>query len=91
MFLPRRFAVVSLLLCSMEIAIFLLLIFTVHLLSIYGSGIRGIAAITYLVCVPGSLVCAVIGLIFDRRRATALIALGVASVCGYFCTLQVLV
>jgi MFS family permease len=91
MFIPRRFAVIALLLCLMEMVIFGLLIAIVHLSFGYSSGIQFVAAITYLICVPGSFIFAIVGLIFDRRRTAALIACGAAIACGYFCTLQVLV
>jgi hypothetical protein len=87
----RRFAVLSLALCFLEILIFGSLIGLIHLHVDYGVGIKFVAAATYLTCVPGSLILAVVGLIFDRRRTTALIACGVSLVCGFLCTLQVLV
>jgi hypothetical protein len=51
MFIPRRFAVIALLLCLMEMVIFGLLIAIVHLSFGYSSGIQFVAAITYLICV----------------------------------------
>lgn len=87
----RRFAVISLALCLLEILIFGSLIGLIHLHFDYSVGIKGIAAATYLTCVPGSLILAIFGLIFDRKRTTAVIACGISVVCGLLCTLQVLV
>ena len=87
----RRFASISLLLCIVEIGIFACLIGLVHLRAGHYGAINAIAAYTYLFGVPLSLLCAVLGICFDSRRRTGILALGVAIACSYFCTLQMLV
>lgn len=87
----RRFGFASLVLCLVEILVFGTLIGLVRFGVTEVVSIRPVAACTFLLAVPGSLLGAILGLIFDMRRGLALAALPVSVLCGAFCTLQVLV
>jgi hypothetical protein len=90
-FQVRRFASVSLAISLVDMLIFGVLIGLVHLGFSPNGTIDRVAGLTYLIGVPASFLCAILGLIYDRRRLAAAIAFGAAMACGYFCTLQVLV
>lgn len=87
----RGFAAVSLIFSLAEVAVFASLIALMHIRAGESSVISAIAAYTYLLAVPGSLLCAVLGIMFNRRRGTAMVATGIAIICAYLCTTQMLV
>jgi hypothetical protein len=87
----HTFAYISLVICSLEMFIFLCAIALVRTQFDHPTLIRKGTAIAWLFGSPTSVGLAMIALFKDSRRGVALLALILALVFGFFCSLQMLV
>ena len=94
MWKARKLVFISLALSIVELAILICIrIFATHHISHsqHSVAIKQLIAATVLLVVPMSVLVSIVGIFFDSRRSTALLAVFAAVGCWFFCFLQTLV